>query len=219
MILSEKRPVIKTLKYSDRYKKLLDSVLFEKLKLDGEIELEEEEAKEEMVKEYKAIKEKEEPGVFVLPIRLEAKLDLHALADIGSNINAMPYRIFAKLRRDNVKLVEDGIIITEYLVNISKSRAFWSLNEDILMIIVLTTNTPYPYQGRYRISVPLLTKRPQRWSILQETSGRYMACEYSGRYQTWSILQETLIRRIQPIGYAVSNRLPDSINRKLKNEF
>ncbi|GKG18342.1 hypothetical protein Tco_0372640, partial [Tanacetum coccineum] len=82
MILSEKRPVIETLKYSDQHNKLLDSVLFKKLKLDGEIELEEEEAKEEMVKEYKAIKEKEEPGVFVLPIRLEAKLDLHALADI-----------------------------------------------------------------------------------------------------------------------------------------
>ncbi|GJT51400.1 hypothetical protein Tco_0977557 [Tanacetum coccineum] len=115
MILSEKRPVIETLKYSDQHKKLLDSVLFKKLKLDGEIELEEEEAKEEMVKEYKAIKEKEEPGVFVLPIRLEAKLDLHALADIGSNINVMPYRIFAKLGRDNVKPIEDGIRVASGL--------------------------------------------------------------------------------------------------------
>ncbi|GKA78407.1 hypothetical protein Tco_0784944, partial [Tanacetum coccineum] len=32
--------------------------------------------------------------------------------------------------------------ITEYLVNISKRHAFWSLNEDILKIIVLTPNTP-----------------------------------------------------------------------------
>ncbi|GJR50633.1 hypothetical protein Tco_1401154 [Tanacetum coccineum] len=38
---------------------------------------------------------------------------------------------------------EDGVI-TEYLVNISKRRAFWSLNEDILKITILTTNTPYP---------------------------------------------------------------------------
>ncbi|GJU77380.1 hypothetical protein Tco_1274450, partial [Tanacetum coccineum] len=36
------------------------------------------------------------------------------------------------------------IIIMEYLVNISKRRAFWSLNEDILKITILTTNTPYP---------------------------------------------------------------------------
>ncbi|GJU78982.1 zinc knuckle CX2CX4HX4C containing protein [Tanacetum coccineum] len=35
-------------------------------------------------------------------------------------------------------------LITEYLVNISKRRAFWSLNEDILKITILKTNTPYP---------------------------------------------------------------------------
>ncbi|GJU48519.1 RNA-directed DNA polymerase, eukaryota, reverse transcriptase zinc-binding domain protein [Tanacetum coccineum] len=35
-----------------------------------------------------------------------------------------------------------GVVITEYLVNISKRHTFWSLNEDILKIIVLTTNTP-----------------------------------------------------------------------------
>ncbi|GKA70155.1 hypothetical protein Tco_0776219 [Tanacetum coccineum] len=33
-------------------------------------------------------------------------------------------------------------VIMEYLVNISKRRAFWSLNEDILKITILTTNTP-----------------------------------------------------------------------------
>ncbi|GJU27397.1 hypothetical protein Tco_1166018 [Tanacetum coccineum] len=36
------------------------------------------------------------------------------------------------------------VITEEYLVNISKRRAFWSLNEDILKITILTTNTPYP---------------------------------------------------------------------------
>nr|GEW92309.1 hypothetical protein [Tanacetum cinerariifolium] len=90
MILSEKRPVIETLKYSDKHKKLLESVLLEKIKLDGELELEEE-ANEEMVTSYKAIKEKKDPRVFVLPIRLEAKFDFHALADTGSNINVIPY--------------------------------------------------------------------------------------------------------------------------------
>ncbi|GJY35242.1 hypothetical protein Tco_0420620 [Tanacetum coccineum] len=60
MILSEKRPVIETLKYSDKHKKVLDSILLDKLKLDGELELEEVEANEEMVREYKAIKEKKD---------------------------------------------------------------------------------------------------------------------------------------------------------------
>ncbi|GKA77990.1 hypothetical protein Tco_0784527 [Tanacetum coccineum] len=35
-------------------------------------------------------------------------------------------------------------VIIEYLVNISKRRAFWSLNKDILKITILKTNTPYP---------------------------------------------------------------------------
>ncbi|GJZ25514.1 hypothetical protein Tco_0569767 [Tanacetum coccineum] len=39
----------------------------------------------------------------------------------------------------------------------SKRRAFWSLNEDILKITILKTNTPYPSR-RYGVSVPALTK-------------------------------------------------------------
>ncbi|GJX10550.1 reverse transcriptase domain-containing protein, partial [Tanacetum coccineum] len=43
----------------------------------------------------------------------------------------------------------------------SKRRAFWSLNDDILKITILKTNTPYPSR-RYGVSIPALTKRPQR---------------------------------------------------------
>ncbi|GJV97233.1 hypothetical protein Tco_1548810 [Tanacetum coccineum] len=103
MILSEKRPVIETLKYRDKHKQILDSVFLDKLKLDGELEIEDEEATKDMVSSYKAIKEKKDPGVFVLPIRLEAKFDFHALADTGSNINVLRYRIYEKLGRDQVK--------------------------------------------------------------------------------------------------------------------
>ncbi|GJV00350.1 hypothetical protein Tco_1329620 [Tanacetum coccineum] len=42
-------------------------------------------------------------------------------------------------------------VIMEYLVNISKRRAFWSLNEDILKITILKTNTPYPSRKIRRI--------------------------------------------------------------------
>ncbi|GJV96208.1 putative reverse transcriptase domain-containing protein [Tanacetum coccineum] len=52
-------------------------------------------------------------------------------------------------------------IITEYLVNISKRHAFWSLNEDILKITVLTTNTPYPSRKIRRIRA-YTHQRPQR---------------------------------------------------------
>ncbi|GJY59095.1 hypothetical protein Tco_0458987 [Tanacetum coccineum] len=92
LILQKPRPIIETLKFSDQHKKLLDSVLLDKLKLDGEVELEEEATTEEVIRSYKAIREKNDLGVFVLPIRIEAKLDFHALAGTGLNINVMPNR-------------------------------------------------------------------------------------------------------------------------------
>ncbi|GJR09891.1 agenet domain-containing protein [Tanacetum coccineum] len=134
IILSEKRPVIETLKYSDKHKKLLDSVLLDELKLDGELELEEEMANVEMVREYKAIKEKKDPGVFVLPIHLEAKFDYHSLVDIGSNINVMPYRIFEKLGREQVKPVSNGISMLDH----SKAEPMGIL-KDVLCQVGVTT--------------------------------------------------------------------------------
>ncbi|GJW08896.1 hypothetical protein Tco_1571319 [Tanacetum coccineum] len=52
-------------------------------------------------------------------------------------------------------------LIMEYLVNISKRRAFWSLNEDILKITILKTNTPYPSRKIRRIRA-CTHQRPQR---------------------------------------------------------
>ncbi|GJS07212.1 DNA helicase [Tanacetum coccineum] len=48
-----------------------------------------------------------------------------------------------------------------YRILHSKRHAFWSLNDDILKITVLKTNTPYPSR-RYGVSVPAFTKQPQR---------------------------------------------------------
>ncbi|GJY61945.1 hypothetical protein Tco_0462602 [Tanacetum coccineum] len=104
-ILEEARPVIKTMTYIDRYKKILDSILLDKLKLDGEIKSEEEEAIKRAMGGHEALKEKEDPSTFVIPVRLEAKINLNALADTGSDINIMSFRIYAKLGKDEVKPV------------------------------------------------------------------------------------------------------------------
>ncbi|GJR06453.1 hypothetical protein Tco_0529437 [Tanacetum coccineum] len=53
------------------------------------------------------------------------------------------------------------IVIMEYLVNISKRHAFWSLNKDILKITILTTNTPYPSRKIRRICA-CTHQRPRR---------------------------------------------------------
>ncbi|GKA76460.1 ribonuclease H-like domain-containing protein [Tanacetum coccineum] len=103
-----------------------------------------------------------------------------------------------------------SVLTMEYLVNISKRHAFWSLNEDILKIndfdyqyaVSIKEDTAYPClylpkTTKERRSIRRIQRRPIRRI-------RYMACEYSGRYKTWSLLQETPIRHIQPIGYAFS---------------
>ncbi|GKD23830.1 DNA-directed DNA polymerase [Tanacetum coccineum] len=118
----------------DRYKKVLDTILLDKLKLDGELELEEEEANEEMIREYKEIKEKKDPGVFVLPIRLEGRFDTHALADTGSNINIIPYRIFEELEREHVKPVSHNVSMLNY----SKAKPMGML-KDVLCQVGVTT--------------------------------------------------------------------------------
>ncbi|GJZ42541.1 hypothetical protein Tco_0589427 [Tanacetum coccineum] len=73
----------------DKYNKILDEIVMDKLKLDGEIKKEYEEAINRIKGE--ALKEKEDLGAFVIPIRLEAKINLNALADTSSDINVMPF--------------------------------------------------------------------------------------------------------------------------------
>ncbi|GJV50842.1 hypothetical protein Tco_1446583 [Tanacetum coccineum] len=61
MILQEPRPIIETNKFIDQHKKLLDSVMLDRLKLDGEIKANEEEATKEIIKGYKTLREKDDP--------------------------------------------------------------------------------------------------------------------------------------------------------------
>ncbi|GJR12892.1 hypothetical protein Tco_0795544 [Tanacetum coccineum] len=82
--------------------------------------------------------------------------------------------------RDQVKSISTNIeadshlirLIMEYLVNISKRHAFWSLNEDILKITILKTNTPYPSMkiGRIRVCTH---QRPQRNKAQYAVSRRF----------------------------------------------
>ncbi|GJX29536.1 hypothetical protein Tco_0237615 [Tanacetum coccineum] len=62
-----------TMAYHDKYKKILDEVWKDKVELDGKIVKEEEEAIKRIKGE--ALKEKDDPGAFIFPIRLEGQLE------------------------------------------------------------------------------------------------------------------------------------------------
>ncbi|GJW73590.1 hypothetical protein Tco_0132960 [Tanacetum coccineum] len=111
-LLEEERPVIKTMAYNDKYKKILDEIWKDKVELDGKTVKEDKEAVKRIKGE--ALKEKEDPGAFIFPIRLEGKINENALADTGSDINTMPYRIFETLGREDMKKVDKGITMIDH---------------------------------------------------------------------------------------------------------
>nr|GEV64929.1 hypothetical protein [Tanacetum cinerariifolium] len=102
------------LKNSDQHKKLLDSILLDKLKLDEEIKEREEEATKEVIRNYKTLREKNDPGAFVIPIRVDGKCDTHALADTGSNINVLPNGIYMQIEAGEIEVIEDKIRMLDH---------------------------------------------------------------------------------------------------------
>ncbi|GJX19770.1 hypothetical protein Tco_0222447 [Tanacetum coccineum] len=111
-MLEEVRLIIEMMAYHDKYKKVLDEIWKDKVELDGMVVKEEEEAVK-MVK-GEALKEKDDPKAFIFPIRLEGRVDENALADTGSDINTMPYRIYEKLGREEIKKVDQGITMINH---------------------------------------------------------------------------------------------------------
>ncbi|GKE43352.1 hypothetical protein Tco_1470636, partial [Tanacetum coccineum] len=77
-LLEEERHVIETMAYNDKYKKILDEIWKDKVELDGKTVKEDKEAVKRIKGE--ALKEKEDPGAFIFPIRLEGKINENAEA-------------------------------------------------------------------------------------------------------------------------------------------
>ncbi|GJW03705.1 hypothetical protein Tco_1562561 [Tanacetum coccineum] len=139
-ILEEVRPVIETLAYNDKYRKLLDEIWADKVRLDGMIKPEEEKAMAKM--KGQMLKEKKDPGAFIFPIRLEGRINENALADTGSDTNTMPYRIYEQLGRDDIMKEDRNITMINYteaevtgrLVNVLCQVGFTTLSDKFLIL-------------------------------------------------------------------------------------
>ncbi|GKB64007.1 hypothetical protein Tco_0920193 [Tanacetum coccineum] len=112
-LLEEERPVIETMAYIDKYKKILDDICLDKMKLDG-MNKEEEEAIIRIKGE--TLIKKDNPGAFVILIQLEGKINLNALVDTGLDINVILYRIYKELGGEEVKNVGVTTIIEKFLI-------------------------------------------------------------------------------------------------------
>nr|GEV09406.1 hypothetical protein [Tanacetum cinerariifolium] len=85
----------------------------DKVELDRMIMKEYEEAMKKV--KGKALKEKDDPEAFIFPIRLEGQVNENALADTGSDINTMPYRIYEQLGKEEMKKLNRGIIMINHI--------------------------------------------------------------------------------------------------------
>ncbi|GJY68612.1 retrovirus-related pol polyprotein from transposon TNT 1-94 [Tanacetum coccineum] len=103
-----------------------------KVELDGKIVKEEEEAVKRIKGE--ALKEKDDPGAFIFPIRLEGQVNENALADTGSDINTMRYRIYEQLGREDMKKVDRGIT----MINHTQAEAMGILTNVLCQVGVTT---------------------------------------------------------------------------------
>ncbi|GJT14623.1 hypothetical protein Tco_0861665 [Tanacetum coccineum] len=81
-----------------------------------------------------ALIEKEDPGAFVIPIRLKGKINLNALAENGSDINVMTYCVYKELGIEEVHNVKNGIT----MLNHSKAEPMGLLS-DVLCQVGVTT--------------------------------------------------------------------------------
>ncbi|GJY54221.1 retrotransposon ORF1, partial [Tanacetum coccineum] len=84
-LLEEERPIIETMAYHDKYKKILNEVWKDNVELDG-----------------------------TSVAQWTSKVNKNALADTGSDINIMPYRIYEHLGREDMKKVDRGIMMINH---------------------------------------------------------------------------------------------------------
>nr|GEW03285.1 putative ribonuclease H-like domain-containing protein [Tanacetum cinerariifolium] len=118
--------------YNDKYKKILNEIWRAKVELVGKTVKEEEDAVKRIKGE--AFKEKDYPGAFIFPIRLEGKVNKNALADTRLDINIMPYRIYESLGREEVKKIDRGIT----MINHTQAKAMGKLS-NVLSQVRATT--------------------------------------------------------------------------------
>ncbi|GJX73250.1 retrotransposon ORF1 [Tanacetum coccineum] len=108
------------------------SLAGDKVELDGKTLKEDEEAVKRIKGE--ALKEKDDPSAFIFPIRLEGEVNENALADTGSDINTMPYRIYKTLGREEMKKIDRGIT----MINHTQAEAMGKLS-NVLCLVGVTT--------------------------------------------------------------------------------
>ncbi|GJT81188.1 hypothetical protein Tco_1055530 [Tanacetum coccineum] len=133
-LLEEVRPVLETMAYNDKYKKVLDEIWKDKV--------------------------------------LDGKINENALADTGSDINTMPYRIYEKLGREEIKKklfsTFDGIC----------HQSFPAARPDVLRTAKSDSDDEEEYQiTRNKFGAPMYGPKPAAYLNCNDPAERSLALQ------------------------------------------
>ncbi|GKE21283.1 hypothetical protein Tco_1432795, partial [Tanacetum coccineum] len=187
-LLEEERPIIETMAYHDKYKKILDEVWKDKVELDGKIVKEEEEGVKRIKGE--ALKEKDDPGAFIFPIRLEGQVNENALADTGVTTLIAKFLILDILiDRDSQIVVGRGFLRTiGGIVNTPKRlfltfdgfchQTFRAARSDVLRNAESDSDDKKDYQiKRNKFGAPIYGPQPASYLNCNDPAERSLAIQ------------------------------------------
>ncbi|GJZ00943.1 hypothetical protein Tco_0518904 [Tanacetum coccineum] len=154
----EERPIIETMAYHDKYKKILNEIWKDKVELDGKIVKEEEEA-----------------------------VNKNTLADTGSDINTMPYRIYEQLGREDMKKVG----VTTFIANIVNTperlfstfdgfchQTFRAARSDVMRNAESDSDDEEEYQiKRNKFGAPIYRPKPAPYLNCNDPAERSLAIQ------------------------------------------
>ncbi|GKF00138.1 hypothetical protein Tco_0023488, partial [Tanacetum coccineum] len=161
-LLEEERPVIETMAYHDKYKKILNEIWKDKVELDGKTMKEDEEAVKRIKGE--ALKDKDDPSAFIFPIKSEGKVNENALADTGSDINTMPYRIYETLGGEDMKKIDRGIT----MINHTQAEAMGKLSNATKEALAIRISQRYALLVEERPVIETMAYHDKYKKILDE---------------------------------------------------
>ena len=116
--LLHEKPILHVLEHYAHYRKLLDEISVEKMKLDKKSMVEEEE--EEKVKDKGLPKKKEDPGNCLIPLKVNGNPAINVLADTGASVSVIPYKLYKLLElgracpSNDVLLMADNTMARAY---------------------------------------------------------------------------------------------------------
>ncbi|GKD82923.1 zinc finger, CCHC-type containing protein, partial [Tanacetum coccineum] len=126
--LLEEKPIFHVLENYTYYRKMLDEVSMDKKRLEMKEEIKEEEVAK--IIEEGLPKKMDDPGNYIVPLKVNVTTPINALADIGASVSVMPYKLYKVFGLGKSCPSNDKLLMADNTV----ARAYGKLRNGIMTI-------------------------------------------------------------------------------------